>query len=76
MPLDKNNPRNKEVLRIRNLQPGIGQIIFRAGEELRDPDSGKIFKLPMQCTCKPKDFAELRVERKERWQNLMTGAAA
>lgn len=69
MPLDQANPANAEIARRRELKPGKGQVIFRAGAQITSPD-GKVFSLPDQYHCKPKDFKNERHARKERWKAL------
>lgn len=49
-----------------------GQVIFRAGETIRDPE-GRLFKLPAQRHAAPKDFAQERHDRKERMRKLREG---
>lgn len=66
MPLDPNKPENAEIMRRRQLKAGKGQVIFRAGAELKDGVTRQIFRLPDQYTCKPKDFNQLRQDRRER----------
>jgi len=70
MPLDKNNPANVEISRRRALKPGPGQVIFRAAAQIED-HLGKVFRLPDQYRCKPKNFKNERHNRKERWKSLM-----
>lgn len=75
MPLDKNNPANVEIARRRALKPGPGQVIFRAAAEIED-HLGKVFKLPDQYRCKPKDFINERAARRYRWKKVMAGGSA